>query len=150
MVRRVEVPRFAPARLRERRQHLGLSQERLADLVGVPRTQFVAWETGSRGLSLRHLRVIAVQLGIPPAALLAPDEAEAGETLRTLRENAALSQVELAGLLDVDLRTYRRLETGDTRTLGDLAAARLAIHLGIDEDRVRRAHAQAHRSEPSS
>jgi len=147
MVRRVEVPRFDPGRLREHRQRAGLSQERVAVLLGVPRTQVVAWETGRRGLSLRHLRVIAGHLGIRPAELFVPEDA--GETLRTLRENVGLSQFELAGLLQVDLRTYRRLETGDTRTLSDLAAARLATHLAVDEDRVRRAHTRARRPERS-
>ncbi len=143
MVRRVEVPRFDPARLRKHRQRAGLSQERMAVLLGVPRTQVVAWETGRRGLSLRHLRAIAGHLGIQPVELLHPEEA--GETLRPLRENAGLSQLELAGRLQVNLRTYRRLETGTTRTLSDLTASQLATHLAVDEDRVRRAHARAHR-----
>ena len=56
--------------LRAHRQHLGLSQEAFADLVGVHRTYMGGLERGERNLTLRSLERLAEVLELDPLTLL--------------------------------------------------------------------------------
>lgn len=56
--------------IRLKRQQLGLSQERFAEIVEVHRTYMGAIERGERNPSLRNLARIASGLGIPLSDLL--------------------------------------------------------------------------------
>lgn len=56
--------------LRRYRQSRGLSQEALADVLGVHRTYMGGVERGERNLTLRSLERIADSLGVKPLDLL--------------------------------------------------------------------------------
>jgi len=59
--------------LRAYRQARGLSQEGLADVLGVHRTYMGGVERGERNLTLRSVERIAAKLDVDPLALLSPD-----------------------------------------------------------------------------
>jgi transcriptional regulator with XRE-family HTH domain len=67
-------------RVRDRRQFLGLSQEAMADQIGIHWTFLGQVERGQRNLNLHNLLKVANGLGVDPAELvkgLQPPEAEA-------------------------------------------------------------------------
>jgi transcriptional regulator with XRE-family HTH domain len=74
-----ELQRTLGENLRRFRQDRGLSQEALADLVGVHRTYLGGVERGERNLTLKSVERIAESLGLEPMSLL-----RKGSTLRTL------------------------------------------------------------------
>ena len=57
-------------RVRVLRQEQGLSQEALADLVGIHRTYIGSVERGERNISLDNINAIADTLGVSPALLV--------------------------------------------------------------------------------
>lgn len=57
-------------RVRALRQERGLSQEALADLVGIHRTYVGSVERGERNISLDNINVLADTLGVSPARLV--------------------------------------------------------------------------------
>jgi len=57
--------------LREYRLARGLSQEQLAELLGVHRTYMGGIERGERNLTLKSVERIAEHLALPPLELLA-------------------------------------------------------------------------------
>ena len=57
--------------IRRLRQERGLSQEDLADEIGVHRTYMGGVERGERNLTLRSLERLAERLGVSPLSLLA-------------------------------------------------------------------------------
>jgi transcriptional regulator with XRE-family HTH domain len=59
--------------LRAYRKARGLSQEGLADVLGVHRTYMGGVERGERNLTLRSVERIAAKLGVDPLALLSSD-----------------------------------------------------------------------------
>lgn len=59
-------------RLLAYRESLGLTQEALADLLGVHRTYVGGIERGERNLTLKSVERIATQIGYEPLALLRP------------------------------------------------------------------------------
>lgn len=89
-------------RIRERREALGWTQERLAEAIGVPREVLVKIENGSTGGSVgrrraekiagvRELRLSVVDL-LPPAVERVPLEDRVRtleEELRRLRQNGS-------------------------------------------------------------
>lgn len=62
------------AAVRERRQHLGLSQESLADLAGLQRTYLSEVETGRRNLTLLNIGRLAAALGVGVGELVTTAE----------------------------------------------------------------------------
>jgi transcriptional regulator with XRE-family HTH domain len=58
--------------LRAYREGQGLSQEAMADVLGVHRTYMGGVERGERNLTLKSLERIAERIGISPLALLEP------------------------------------------------------------------------------
>ena len=61
--------------IRRLRQERGLSQEDLADEIGVHRTYMGGVERGERNLTLRSLEHLAERLGVSPLSLLADPDA---------------------------------------------------------------------------
>lgn len=65
-----ELQRRVGANVRRHRLDRGLSQEALADVLGVHRTFMGAVERGERNLTLQTLERIAERLGVEPVELL--------------------------------------------------------------------------------
>ena len=65
-------------RIRELRQHTGLSQERFAARAGLDRTYYAGIERGERNPSVKQLAKIAVALGVPLRALFDEESPPAG------------------------------------------------------------------------
>lgn len=61
--------------IRALRRARGLSQEELADELGVHRTYMGGLERGERNLTLRTLERLAVRLGVDPVSLLSSTDA---------------------------------------------------------------------------
>lgn len=61
-------------RIGTHRKNLGLSQEQLAELVGVSRQAVTKWETGQSAPSTEHLLKLAAALGTTVDILLASGE----------------------------------------------------------------------------
>ena len=56
--------------VRERRQALGVSQERLAEAAGVHRTYIGMIERGEKNVTIYNIERIAVALDVHPSSLL--------------------------------------------------------------------------------
>ena len=64
------------ARLRDARLQVALTQDELAQALGVDRSTVAKWETGQRGMSVENLIRAAVVLDIPPHQLLVAPSVE--------------------------------------------------------------------------
>jgi transcriptional regulator with XRE-family HTH domain len=73
--------------LRAYRQRIGLSQEALADELGVHRTYLGGLERGERNLTLKSLERIAEHLGLDPLALLKQPSRRARERTEPARKS---------------------------------------------------------------
>jgi transcriptional regulator with XRE-family HTH domain len=62
-----EVDRHVARRMRERRIMLGLTQQQVAEWIGVTYQQAHKYEKGENRISVGRLRRIAVALGVEPA-----------------------------------------------------------------------------------
>ena len=67
-----ELQRIAGANIRAYRRERGVSQEELADSLGVHRTYMGGVERGERNLTLRSLERLAERMGVDPVMLLTP------------------------------------------------------------------------------
>jgi transcriptional regulator with XRE-family HTH domain len=98
-----------PSAIREARERLGLTQHRLARLVGVAGGERISrWELGLDEPRPDLLVRLATVLELPPADLLVG----ARHDLRKLRYCAGLSSPELAAAVHVSTRSYARWESG--------------------------------------
>lgn len=70
-----ELQRVVGRNIRALRRARRLSQEELADELGVHRTYMGGLERGERNLTLRTLERLAARLGVDPVSLLAPTDA---------------------------------------------------------------------------
>jgi transcriptional regulator with XRE-family HTH domain len=70
-----DLQRIAGVNIRSHRKKLGLSQEQLADELGVHRTYMGGVERGERNLTLRSLERLAARMGVDPVTLLQPPPA---------------------------------------------------------------------------
>jgi transcriptional regulator with XRE-family HTH domain len=69
-----DLQRILGRNLRAYRKARGLSQEALADVLGVHRTYMGSVERGERNVTLQTLERIAERLGVEPLTLLAPND----------------------------------------------------------------------------
>jgi transcriptional regulator with XRE-family HTH domain len=69
-----ELQRIAGANIRAYRRERGVSQEELADSLGVHRTYMGGVERGERNLTLRSLERLAERMGVDPVVLLTPQK----------------------------------------------------------------------------
>jgi transcriptional regulator with XRE-family HTH domain len=67
-----ELQRIAGVNIRAYRKAKGISQEELADALGVHRTYMGGVERGERNLTLRSLERLAGRMGVDPVSLLQP------------------------------------------------------------------------------
>ena len=67
-----DLQRIAGANIRAHRMRKGISQEELADELGVHRTYMGGVERGERNLTLRSLERLAGRMGVDPVSLLQP------------------------------------------------------------------------------
>lgn len=106
----------APNRIRLLRMRRNLSQQALADQIGVSKVTISSLEVGKMVLSLDYMKRIARALGIPPVDLL--NEDEQNEFLRT-------DEMEL-------IRAYR--EAGDVQRelIHRVAEARPVVNFSQD------------------
>ena len=65
-----DLQRIAGANIRAIRKQRGVSQEQLADALGVHRTYMGGVERGERNLTLRSLEKLAERIGVDPVSLL--------------------------------------------------------------------------------
>ena len=70
-----ELQRVVGRNIRALRRARGLSQEELADELGVHRTYMGGLERGERNLTLRTLERLAARLGVDPVSLLSSTDA---------------------------------------------------------------------------
>jgi transcriptional regulator with XRE-family HTH domain len=142
-VGRRPVRNFNPAAARRARTRRGLSQEDVADQLGISRTNYLLLEQGSRGVGPAMLRRLADVLDVAPHELTGTKRSDA--TLRDLREWAGLTQTDVAGLLGAASPTgYATIERGQ-RPLTDDLAETLATAFGCSKLVVRRAWSRSTR-----
>jgi DNA-binding transcriptional regulator YiaG len=121
---RPPVPDFTSADIKRLRKGLGVTQTKLARLIGVSPAAVTAWETG-KTLPKRASRHALGQLVEKPraevdaqlqaAGLLPPQEATiSGEEIKRLRQQADMSQRDLARKLGVSVNSVCNWETGRT------------------------------------
>lgn len=105
---------FGMTRLKELRLKLGLSQERLAEMVGTSQPQIKRLESGERSMSRRWAERLAPVLGVQPAELV----------FDRARVPANDESVELAKLYDV-LLSLPPEDVAYLRSVAERIAARL-------------------------
>lgn len=98
--------------LRTARRDAGLTQEEVAERVGLTRTSITNIERGMQHISLRQLYLLAAAVGLQPAQLL-PDHDGAIEEL--LPEHALKALKKDAEGLDFAARVLRKSHTQPTR-----------------------------------
>lgn len=100
---------WKPECLAEARTAAGLSQAKLAELVGVSEHAVRGWEKGRSAPTAHHLASIADALGISPAHFAPLPE---NPRLRHLRQLAGLTQADIAHALGVPPGSVGRIEAG--------------------------------------
>lgn len=126
---------FRPDALRTAREQAGLTQQQLADLLGIRDQAVYRWEHGRVTPTPATVGSIAAALGLAPADLL--DHSPA--TLAELRERAGLTQGELAARVGLSQIAVSRLERGQA-DLDDQLAASLAAVLAVPVEQVAAAY----------
>ena len=110
----MNAPRDIGTRIRAIRRERGLTQDELADQVGVSRSAVAQWETGRTGQVTGNLSRIAGVLGVNVEYLMVGDDKRAAADVRQGDELALL-------------RLYRECEPEDRQMLLR-TARRLARH----------------------
>lgn len=77
MEKRVVTSREIGETIKRRRQELGLSQERLAEMLNVSYQQVQRYENGSNKLNVENIQVIADLLGLPVGSFFSTGAASA-------------------------------------------------------------------------
>jgi transcriptional regulator with XRE-family HTH domain len=124
---------FRRDRLRAARRAAGFTQLRLAEQLGLSRSQISDWERGAVAPRGKTLLSAAHLLGVEVAELV---DTSPTPTLRQLRQLAGLSQRDVAAAIGVSQPAYAALERGAV-TLRPQTAETLARTLGTDVPRVR-------------
>lgn len=135
---------FDGSRLTAARRKAGLTQQKLADQLGVPNTTISKWESGLQMPYAASVRAVADALGVEARTLFSPSERS--ETLAKLRVEAGLSQPETAKALSMVRSTYSAIERGEIAVLDESFYPALAGVLGVSVDRIKSAYAVARRT----
>ena len=135
-------------RLRAARERRGLSQQAVADALGLPRTAITNMETGARAVSTLEITKLADLYGQTPAYFLAPNEQEAEDLLVVLHRAAP----EIEGTPEIKTRLVASsISTGKEPALRGLLdqaseqtvpnyASKLSVALATPSARARRSH----------
>lgn len=68
-------PHSTTERIKKRRRELGISQERLAEILGVTYQQVQRYEKGINKLNVENIQVIADALSVPVSCFFEPEKA---------------------------------------------------------------------------
>ena len=83
-------------RIRARRAHLGLSLQKVADLIGVTKNAVYLWETGETPeITLENRIKLAEALDMPLSELLPPDALGKDVTVRDPQKKLLLARFDL-------------------------------------------------------
>ncbi len=116
-----------PEQIRQRRQGLGLSVDKLAEGIGVDRSTVQKWERlGYHPHPRLHARLVTI-LRIPEP----PEDAPFGERMRARRLALGLTQKEAAAQIGVSQSTVSEWELGQSRPRRE-EPRRIRKALGID------------------
>jgi transcriptional regulator with XRE-family HTH domain len=132
-------PGFDPSRLRAAREAAQLSQGALAHAAQVHVSSIEEWEAGRQVPRVESVAALARALRLEPADLLEPVD-DVALTLQQLRAGAGCTQEQVATAAGLLRSTYSALERGETASLADRDADRLAGAIGVTADQVRAAH----------
>jgi len=107
-------PRSLSGRIRWHRKKLGLTQQDLADQIGVSADTVRNWEQGRTRPDLRNLRALATVVRIPARFMAISSQEQDSFPVRLLatRRRLGLSQAELGARLDVCAETIWEWENG--------------------------------------
>ncbi|MBK8908362.1 MAG: helix-turn-helix transcriptional regulator [Rhodospirillales bacterium] len=89
-LRATDVDRFVGGRIRERRVMLGLSQQQMADMIGVTYQQAHKYERGINRISAGRLYEIAQVLRVPVSYFFDGVEGPSGEEELSVRQRMCL------------------------------------------------------------
>lgn len=104
---------FSGARLAAGRLAAGLTQERLAEIVGTEQTRVSEWERGVMAPRPALMPKLAAAVGLDALEFLAVDPG--CPSLEDMRLAAGLTMQQVADRLGISLRRYRGIEIGSTR-----------------------------------
>src|SRR3972149_9164948 len=106
--KRIITSREIGERIKKRRIELGITQEKLADLLGVTYQQVQRYENGTNRLNVENIQSIAHILSVPVAHFFAPDE-----IAMVAEETTAYFPVDEIKLL----KYYRKIENNSFKDL---------------------------------
>jgi transcriptional regulator with XRE-family HTH domain len=109
------------ARIRTRRKELGLSQEQLAEKVGVSYQQVQRYENGSSTLNVENVQRIAHALGVPTVILVEGEDSRAAAKSIAVGASSFWSSDE-----KVLVRLFRQLSTPADKKLAISVIRRFA------------------------
>ncbi|MFZ3114208.1 MAG: helix-turn-helix transcriptional regulator [Syntrophales bacterium] len=104
-------------RIKKRRVELGISQEKLADVLGVTYQQVQRYENGTNRLNVENIQLIADILSVPVSHFFASDE-----ILMVAEEATTYLSADESKLL----RYFRKIENNSFKDLV-MQVARLAV-----------------------
>lgn len=147
-------------RIRRAREDKGLTQEQLAEAVGVSQRTIGNWERGAsvpRNRLGRLENILDVSLRLAPDDAMASDDTDGPETLQRLVlrrmaqlgiDNAHQLFLRGGGRERWNYETVRQIVGMGHRNLEPETVERLADTLGVSENRIRAAAGQRPRGEP--
>lgn len=106
-------------RIRQRRWLIGMTQQALADLVGIKFQQIQKYETGSNRVSASRLWDIGEAMGVP-AAFFFEGIKDAGQHQGTVSDTSAPDMLSDKEAMDL-VRTYYAIPENQRRRLFELA-----------------------------
>ncbi len=135
----VDVKKEFGAIIKNRRIHLGLSQEALAERAGLHRTYVTDVERGTRNLSLESISKLARAFGISISALFSPVSSSAIGSLLDFNEVVDILLIE-DDPRDVELtiEVFRRVKVANHINVVRDGAAALDLLLGPSSPAMRR------------
>ena len=98
MANRVDLGKVIGGRVREERRRLDLTQEELAERVGLSTNYIAHLERGSRGASLQTLEQVAGVLDVPVASLFVAGPSSSSSGSRSVQDDVRRIVARLKGM----------------------------------------------------